>query len=139
MPEKKNRLVIDGCVGSYTLSENEPATAATCNDLIIEGQSAGVLNIDIMIPMFRATTERVIIEAHGFAWAGTLSRGTPKQTTYACFRRCVRTTGSESYAIAPPTLAPLSFEQQAIEQMRERMSAPVDDALIARLQEGRSC
>jgi hypothetical protein len=113
--QDKNRLVIDGCTGSYTLSENEQLTAALLNDLICEAQTANLLNLDLLMDVMRVNSERAVVEVHAqFTWAGTLSRGTPQQVTYAIFRRSFRTTGDMNFAVVLPKLEPTEFEKNAV-------------------------
>jgi hypothetical protein len=137
--DMQKRLTLDGCYGTYMLDDEEPVTAALCNDLSVEGQNAGVLNIDIRVPITRASAERLIIEAHGFAWAGTAQINIDQHNvTYACFRRCVRTAGDGNLAVSTPQLPPTAMEAAACEYVRQQMSRPVDEARIKALQEGRT-
>jgi hypothetical protein len=130
-----HRLAIDGCTGSYTVEEHEQVTSALCNDLIIDAQSAGVLNVDLIVEAYGANAERTIMESAGFAWCGTISQGTPTQKTYAVFRRCTRQTGSVdgNLAVAPPTLAPSHEERRAVEALKEKYSQPLSESRLMEL------
>src|ERR1039458_118688 len=110
--QHRNRLAIDGCYGRYPLEENEPLTAELCNDLIVEAQSVGgILNLDILVPLFRISTERLILEAHGFSYAGSQQKNEEgRARDYCIFRYCVRSARDGVAAFGNTTLAPTSFE-----------------------------
>jgi hypothetical protein len=134
MPEN-NRLVIDGCVGTYTLGDQEPVTVALLHDLLCEGQNANVLLVDLLIPVTRVNAERSVIEANGlFQWAGTEQRNENAQAVvYAKYRHAVTRSGDGHLAVTPPTIAPSPLEQTACEEVRRRMSEPLSDARLAQL------
>jgi hypothetical protein len=132
MSDKTNRLVLDGVYGTYTLDENESATTATCNDLVIEGQSAGVLNVDILCETYRVSAERTILESASFAWAGTVQTNeNGRAVVYARFRRCIRSAGDGVTTFGNTTLAPTEFEKNAVAQSHAAAVRFVDYAKMA--------
>jgi hypothetical protein len=79
-------------------------------------------------------------EGNGFTWAGTLQTNVDgRAVLFARFRTCVKVAGDGLAAGGNTTLPPTDMEQHAIEQMRQEMSKPVDEARLRALQEGRSC
>jgi len=129
------RLLIDGCTGSYTLLEQEQLSTALLNALICEAQTANLLNLDLLMDVCRVNAERGVLEAPGqFSWAGTVSVNRDQQSvTYAIFRKSFRTHGDMNFAVATPQLAPSPLEVSACEEARQRYSEPLSDAKLQQL------
>jgi hypothetical protein len=133
-------LKIDGALATYSVNENEVLTAGLFGTLVIESRKhSNVLNLDILIPAHRITTDRALLENAGFVWAGTLQINVESRAVlFARFRICVKIAGDGLAVGGNTTLAPTAMEIEAIERMHREMSRPVDEARIRALQEGRT-
>lgn len=130
-----NRLVIEGCFGLYTFAPSEQVTVELLNDLMVEARSAEVLNVDLLVEMHRANTERELLTDNLFAYAGSQQRNDTENhqmVTYCIFRRGVRNTG---ISLSPNTTLPVTpLEASACDLMKQRMGEPLSESRLAYLQ-----
>jgi hypothetical protein len=132
----KDRFVVDGMYGVFTLQDGEQLSTALLNDIVVLGLNAQVLNVDILIPIERVNAERSVLEAYAaFTWSGTIQRNEAGQAvTYACFRRAVRQTGStDGLATSPLIVQPTKEETVANELIRARYGSPLSSERLDQL------
>jgi hypothetical protein len=130
-------LEIDGALALYEVSETEVLTNELFTTLVVEARKHGVLNLDILLPIEHRTDRDLLTDA-GFVWAGTQQFNRDNRAvTFIIFRSSVKPAGDGVTTFGNTTLAPTAMESEAISEMARRMSAPVDEARIKALQEGR--
>jgi hypothetical protein len=131
-----NNLTIENtALATYEVTDGEVLANELFTHLILTAREHRVLNLDLLLAPERIASERTLLENAGFSWTGTQQVNRDGHSVLlAKFRICVkRSSDGVAAGGGNTTLAPSSFEQQAIEGVRQQMSQPLSDARLAQL------